>query len=262
MINLSKMLTTNEWIILNDIIYNIYATNHYSQTQYSFLEQADLLIPSAGSCFFLADDTGDGLLSYPVGHNQLNQADLEHYLVNGQQLDYAKDLMQASKSMIYRETDYWNDAVREQNEYYKIFYKPKNFHYCVQVFLSHNNEFVGVISLYNDKRSGDFLDKDTFILELLMNHVSSHIYRLKNTGVGDTKAGGVCRQSILDIADRYNLTKRETDVFHLIVENNTNEEISEALFISINTLKKHIANIYKKTEATSRVHLLKLLKPE
>ncbi len=48
------------------------------------------------------------------------------------------------------------------------------------------------------------------------------------------------------------VTEREFDLLHLIYEGNTNQQIADTLFISLNTVKKHINHIYLKLNTTSR----------
>jgi len=43
-----------------------------------------------------------------------------------------------------------------------------------------------------------------------------------------------------------NLTRREREVYHSLVEGKFYKEISAEKFISVNTVKKHLKNIYKK----------------
>ena len=62
----------------------------------------------------------------------------------------------------------------------------------------------------------------------------------------------------LDFVKKYNLSSRETEVMSLILEGDSNIEISEKLFISINTVKFHMKNILKKTECSNRNELLAL----
>lgn len=47
-------------------------------------------------------------------------------------------------------------------------------------------------------------------------------------------------------------TEREFDVMRLIYEGKTNQQIADALFIAMNTLKKHINNSYFKLDVASR----------
>lgn len=48
------------------------------------------------------------------------------------------------------------------------------------------------------------------------------------------------------------LSEREFELLQLINEGKSNNEISELLFVSINTTKKHLKNIFTKLDVTSR----------
>jgi len=48
------------------------------------------------------------------------------------------------------------------------------------------------------------------------------------------------------------LTRRERDVLRLLVEGRANQQIADDLFISINTVKRHITHLFAKLDATSR----------
>lgn len=59
--------------------------------------------------------------------------------------------------------------------------------------------------------------------------------------------------------ENYNLSKREQEVFTHISNGLTNEEIAEKLFLSKNTIKTHIKNIYAKLDVKNRIQALKKL---
>jgi DNA-binding NarL/FixJ family response regulator len=48
------------------------------------------------------------------------------------------------------------------------------------------------------------------------------------------------------------LSEREFDVLMSIYEGKTNQQMADALFVSVNTIKTHIGNIYSKLEVQSR----------
>lgn len=56
----------------------------------------------------------------------------------------------------------------------------------------------------------------------------------------------------------YDLSSREMDVLNLLVDGATNTEIAGKLFISENTVKFHVSNLLKKTNAKSRKELSSL----
>jgi len=51
------------------------------------------------------------------------------------------------------------------------------------------------------------------------------------------------------------ITARERDVLQLLATGHTNQAISDALHVSITTVKTHVGALYAKTGATSRVEL-------
>ncbi|MEC4113871.1 response regulator transcription factor [Myroides pelagicus] len=54
------------------------------------------------------------------------------------------------------------------------------------------------------------------------------------------------------LKNTFNLTEREIEVLNLIWEGNTNQQIADSLYISLNTAKYHIRNIYEKLNINSR----------
>ena len=62
--------------------------------------------------------------------------------------------------------------------------------------------------------------------------------------------------------DKYILTKREKEVFKLLITNKTTKEISKILNISEKTVRNHISNAMQKLSVTGRaqavVELIKL----
>ncbi|MCL1037372.1 LuxR C-terminal-related transcriptional regulator [Shewanella submarina] len=65
------------------------------------------------------------------------------------------------------------------------------------------------------------------------------------------KPGKVTGYQLLD-----SVTPKEKQVIILVCEGMTNEEIAKSMNISINTVKMHLQNIYKKTNLKSRSQLL------
>jgi len=60
------------------------------------------------------------------------------------------------------------------------------------------------------------------------------------------------------ITSRYGISKRECTVLVLVLEGKSNGEIAEQLFISQNTVRNHIFNIYGKLQVRNRIQLKRL----
>ena len=67
---------------------------------------------------------------------------------------------------------------------------------------------------------------------------------------------------INELLEKYEITDREADVLHMISYGYNNSEIADKLFISINTVKYHIKNLYLKLDAKNRVEIINRFSPE
>jgi two-component system, NarL family, response regulator LiaR len=54
----------------------------------------------------------------------------------------------------------------------------------------------------------------------------------------------------------FDLTEREREVLDLVVQGNSNQQIADALVISIATVKAHISNIFSKLQVSSRAEAI------
>ncbi len=59
---------------------------------------------------------------------------------------------------------------------------------------------------------------------------------------------------------RTGISERELEVLQMMAEGNSNREIADALFVSENTIKTHISNLFLKIEAKRRTEAIKKAK--
>ena len=67
-------------------------------------------------------------------------------------------------------------------------------------------------------------------------------------------------EKIKELIKTFNITRREMEIIELICLGKSNKEIEDKLFISIQTVKDHIYNIYQKTGVKNRVQLTNLFR--
>ncbi len=67
---------------------------------------------------------------------------------------------------------------------------------------------------------------------------------------------------VREIVARYDVSAREAEVLELIVLGKSRVEVGAALFISENTVKTHVANLYRKLGVSSREQLVELIAGE
>ena len=61
------------------------------------------------------------------------------------------------------------------------------------------------------------------------------------------------KEKTVAIAEKTSLTAREIEILTLVSMGSTNEEISAKMFISTNTVKTHLYNIFKKINVGNRL---------
>ena len=91
-------------------------------------------------------------------------------------------------------------------------------------------------------------------------------WRSKTNGARGTQAAGTATDNISNAAGNaqpwiaaLGLSPREAEIAALLLKRTPYRQISEELFISENTVKTHVRNIYKKSNVTSREELLEML---
>lgn len=55
-----------------------------------------------------------------------------------------------------------------------------------------------------------------------------------------------------DALERLGISKREHEVLELMAKGHSNQEIADKLFVSVNTVKTHLANLFLKLEVSRR----------
>lgn len=245
-----RKLETNDWMIINNIIYKIHTTDNFDEMRYELLEQLKMVLDYDSADFFLASKEEGHLLCNPVTYNC--DMDLSEMY---EDLDYSRGIMVSGKNLIYRETDIMSDEVRVETDYYKKVYKPNNWHYALQIIIARHKRFLGTITFYRTIGKENFHYDDIFMLDMLKDHLA---YRLEKYTLGLETA--IDKLTISETIDKYDLSKREATVLKELMSGKNNTEICDELFITANTLKKHILNIYKKLGIKNRVQLFKMVK--
>lgn len=245
-------MQNNQFLLINNIIYKIYSIEDFEDMEKIFLASLKMLIHNTFSSILMADNSSDKhLLCNPVCMPE-DMADIENTYLTIQDKDYARWSMMSGQSVIMRETDLMNEEERTETLLYKKCYKPYGLHYSIQLNLIYNSTFLGVVTLYRKKSEGDFTDNEIFILKSFIDHLC---YRFSKHSDNINKK--ISTAQIDSLAFKYKLTNREVEVLALILDGIDNKEIADKLCISIYTLKKHIQNLYRKMNVTTKWELLK-----
>lgn len=251
-------LDENEWILLNEIAYNISYIFTVEEMQDEILNRwLPILIPYDAAVLARLSRTTDGgyVFTETYGYH-LSPKMLDIWQEQTQKADAYRWLLYSNTSATFRESAFREEDKLKNTPIYESFYEPNGLCYSAGLCICFREEPVGFLRLYRRKEKGEFAERDLFALSQLHKHLAYRlIYEAKR---GDTRfffAKGyhdkICRQ--------YNLTEREGEMLDLAVHGMTNEEIAQKLNISIHTVKKHFQSVYTKMNVHNRVQMVQNL---
>lgn len=245
-----KTIAANNWSVLNNIIYKIYTTKDAAAMRRNFLEQMKMVLDFDCAEFYLTELEDSSHFLEPVKYNcDIDGAGMFHEMLKKSSLTFL------GKSIVFRETDIMPSEIRIKSSYYKEYYVINNLQYALHLLLGDGTDCVGLVTLYRTIGKENFDSDDMFVLDLMKEHL---LFRLseerKNRETLQEK------MTVTEATVQYHLTKRESMILRMLMKGKDNNEISEELEISVNTLKKHILNIYRKLSINNRVQLFKMIK--
>ncbi|MCI6043639.1 helix-turn-helix transcriptional regulator [bacterium] len=244
----------NRFLIINDIIYELYNCKTMEELQKNFLRRLKLLIPYSYASILLTDkkDTEKIRLTSPICYPEsfveaeneyLKQADEDHLLW----------ILHSRESTLIRESDLIGEESRLNTPLYLHCYRKYNIFDSLQFTIVHQQNLLGVLSLFRTKIDDEFSDADMFYLRSLGMHLNAVLYKITTESVNKESK----HATIEELQKQYGLTVREAQILGLIFLFLNNEEIVEKLDIKENTLQKHMQNIFRKMNASSKWDLLR-----
>lgn len=245
-----RTVSANNWSVLNHVIYKIYSTSDMGQMRKNFLEQMKMVLDFDGAEFYLTDLQDSHSFCNGIKYNcEIDGESMFHEMLKKSTLTFR------GKSIVFRETDIIPAEIRLKSSYYKEYYVLNNWQYSMHLLLGDGQDCVGLVTLYRTIGKDNFDSDDMYILELMKDHL---LFRLceerRNRGIDQAKI------TVTEAAQEYHLTNREKTILSMLMDGKNNTEISSELTISVNTLKKHILNIYRKMDVKNRVQLFKMVK--
>jgi len=99
-----------------------------------------------------------------------------------------------------------------------------------------------------------FLYFSLHLLPILFLYINMDAITLESSGLKGLE------ESIDHFVEKFGISKRETEIIQLLCKGKSNQDISDSLFISLQTVKDHIHRIFLKTGVKNRVQLTNLIR--
>ncbi|MDY3240628.1 MAG: helix-turn-helix transcriptional regulator [Anaerovoracaceae bacterium] len=243
-----------EWMIINDIAYNISYIYSFQDMEKEVLECLKKVVYFDGGVLAQVEIKSANSIKVKnpsfVGVDEKTKAIWETQIVN---CDLAGWLILSGRNNAFSDNELYPEESWISGSLYKQFYVPNDFYYSMSMSITFKGETLGIIKLYRSKKREPFQARDLFAIDMLQKHFS---YRFSyEARKGDTRyfyAKGYTEE----ICRKNGFTEREADVYRLVIDGCSNEEIACQLNVSIHTVKKHLQNMYQKMGIKNRVQLL------
>jgi DNA-binding CsgD family transcriptional regulator len=136
-----------------------------------------------------------------------------------------------------------------------------------QDLMSMTQELIGKIHKENPNTGSDQkileCEVNGFTLTLSVKKINTPtgFQRYKMLSIRDRLPHTSRENTRVMLMEEYSITSREAEIMLLMSKGLDNNEIADVLFISMSTVKSHIRNIYSKLEVSSRMELLRKIRP-
>ncbi len=234
-------ITTKEWLKINDLL--LLLGDETSIRNYSSIllnGMGELIRHNWAHLFFhkphqqLQDD------HFSVGISEKTFSTYNSYYYK---LDDIRKITFDQTSPI-RSTQVMDYPRWENTEYFSDFLKPNSFYYLCGIDIHYPSQLIATLTFIREKNELDFCNRDLLILKKISPHFGIHLanfFGLKKYRVW---------------SDNFSFTQRECDIVELLAHGSTNKYIAAELSISVNTVKKHLGNIFEKVGVNSKLQLI------
>ena len=246
------------WRAIDDAALRLHGACDSLELRTAFLSECGKLVPHAVSFFdLIGDDRGRRVFFDPVSLN-MEKAWLDDYYARYVTLDYGVWIQeQPDIRPVYRDSDFLTDAVRRKSTLYREWLEPMGVDYGCSVIVSFEGVDYGTATFGKAIGQGDFTSEELEILRVLERHLALRMHQLAPNGF--VYANRI--RSLDGLHNAYHLTEREIEVSRLLCDGISIKRITEALHISPSTVRRHVANIYKKVGVGSRYELTSRIGP-
>lgn len=250
-----ESISTEQWIVINSITKHIHADDLRTLPAIITSELREL-VPYSHSLYHYSFLAGEIFTTFDYGSIDLPEEHIKLYQEEYEGIDYINWFADEVTPRVFRDTDIIPAQIRENSQLMKGWMEPYHLFYSIGITIAADTCPYGNIYLFRSKDEGDFSDAEVSLLEVINEHLCIRYRREMPRGL----SGFTAKCGWGPFSAKYQLTEREGAIVSSIGNGCLRKDLPATLFVSENTLKKHLSNIYKKLGINHYEELMQLIK--
>lgn len=195
----------------------------------------------------LNDQTNRFSAIFNCRSDDTDEETLSLYANRYHEIDFLSWCYKQREAMVFRSADLVSPEVIEKSRIHREWESRIGVFYTATACIAADDILYGTISLMRSREHGDFTDEEMSVFEEVNQHLCNRFRLAFPNGVNRLMMDA----SVDPIAAKFSLTSREWEITCFLMQGYSRSSIAEKLCISVNTLKKHISNIYRKMNVSS-----------
>lgn len=245
----------NTFLIFNDLVYHLYTCQTLEEIKEQFVIPLRLLIPYSYASILLTDLSKDASRIFEENPlcvpERFSEAETEY--IKRADEDPLLWMIYGKESTLICESELIEEKRRTASDLYTHCYRPYHIYDTLQFSIVYNQQCLGILTLFRTKADGLFNENDLFYFRSLGTHLNLVLDRIRHP----LETANHSSETFSLLVRRHNLTDREAEILEALFAFQSNEEIAAALGIQDSTMQKHLQNIFRKMNVSSKWELLK-----
>ena len=254
---MALQLANSDWTYISQMIYRIDQCTTYQEYAETALSQIRALVPYTKGIVFQAQREGRLIhMVSPYTIDARGRTFDEDKYVHGDYNARWANYMYIPWSSVFRYADICSAEEWTQTPIYRDILAPQQLHRGLYTTLVHQDQPVGAIVLWRSKEMEDYNEREMLIMDTMKIHFELRLYQILSSMAS---VASVHMPDLAAFARSHELTAREQEIVTLLFSGLDGQKICEQLFITDSTLRKHIHNVYLKTDCRTRVQLIRMI---
>lgn len=249
-------IKSKDWYGINEITTKIYASHPYPNLR-EIADNLKKLIPCVHTLSCLVSDSEGKVEFFHYQSSDMSEEQIGEYCSKYIYYDFILWYEAAPKQMVFRESDIIVERYMADSIFMREWMEPIGIYYGAVIDIAAGGHSYGNICLYRSHEDGDFSDYELDIMRVVCSHLCTRFGELLPNGIHQRRFD----EGADEFTDAYHLTDREHELVQHVIDGVPRDKLADSLFISENTVKKHLNSIYHKMGIKGYSALVGMVKP-